>query len=80
MLIDGKKKSTLSSLISAVMRKTKIAILGAGFISDIHVECYHRLFPEAEVVAFIHEKARKRRPLRKSITFPDGMMTWINNR
>ena len=33
------------------MHRTKVAILGAGFIADIHVECYHRFIPEAEVVA-----------------------------
>lgn len=31
--------------------RTKVAILGAGFISDIHIESYHRFVPEAEVVA-----------------------------
>jgi myo-inositol 2-dehydrogenase / D-chiro-inositol 1-dehydrogenase len=30
---------------------TKVAILGAGFISDIHVESYQRFIPEAEIVA-----------------------------
>ncbi|HUR44399.1 MAG TPA: Gfo/Idh/MocA family oxidoreductase [Candidatus Saccharimonadales bacterium] len=30
--------------------KTKVAVLGAGFIADIHMECYHRFVPEAEVV------------------------------
>jgi myo-inositol 2-dehydrogenase / D-chiro-inositol 1-dehydrogenase len=33
------------------MQRTKVAILGAGFISDIHIESYHRFIPEAEVVA-----------------------------
>ncbi len=33
------------------MQQTKIAILGAGFITDIHMESYHRFVPEAEVVA-----------------------------
>ena len=33
------------------MNRTKVTILGAGFISDIHLECYHRFIPEAEVVA-----------------------------
>ena len=33
------------------MDKTRIAILGAGFIADIHLESYHRFVPEAEVVA-----------------------------
>jgi len=33
------------------MSKTKIALLGAGFIGDIHVESYRRFVPDAEVVA-----------------------------
>jgi myo-inositol 2-dehydrogenase/D-chiro-inositol 1-dehydrogenase len=33
------------------MPKTKIALLGAGFIADIHMESYHRFVPDAEVVA-----------------------------
>lgn len=33
------------------MQRTKVAILGAGFISDIHLESYDRFIPEAEVVA-----------------------------
>ncbi|WP_207632915.1 Gfo/Idh/MocA family protein [Foetidibacter luteolus] len=33
------------------MQKTKVAILGAGFISDIHIESYQRFVPDAEVVA-----------------------------
>src|SRR5437764_8848483 len=33
------------------MTKTKVALLGAGFIGDIHIESYRRFVPEAEVVA-----------------------------
>lgn len=33
------------------MNKTRVALLGAGFIAEIHLECYHRFIPEAEVVA-----------------------------
>ena len=33
------------------MDRTKVAVLGAGFIADIHLESYHRFVPEAEVVA-----------------------------
>ncbi len=33
------------------MDKTKIALLGTGFIANIHVESYHRFVPDAEVVA-----------------------------
>lgn len=33
------------------MSKTKVALLGAGFISEIHLESYRRFVPDAEVVA-----------------------------
>ena len=33
------------------MTKTKIALLGSGFIADIHIESYQRFIPEAEVIA-----------------------------
>lgn len=33
------------------MEKTKVAILGNGFIANIHLESYERFVPEAEVVA-----------------------------
>ncbi|MBX3747246.1 MAG: Gfo/Idh/MocA family oxidoreductase [Verrucomicrobiae bacterium] len=33
------------------MSKTKVALLGAGFIAEIHLESYQRFVPEAEVVA-----------------------------
>lgn len=41
------------------MKKTKVAILGAGFISDIHIESYHRFVPEAEVVAVYSRNKEK---------------------
>lgn len=33
------------------MSRTKVAVLGAGFIANIHMEAYHRFIPEAEVTA-----------------------------
>src|SRR6185295_765148 len=33
------------------MTKTKVALLGAGFIADIHMESYERFVPDAEIVA-----------------------------
>ena len=33
------------------MDRTKVALLGSGFIADIHMESYHRFVPDAEVVA-----------------------------
>lgn len=41
------------------MQKTKVAILGAGFISDIHLESYHRFVPDAEVVAVYARNSEK---------------------
>jgi predicted dehydrogenase len=41
------------------MERTKVAILGAGFIANIHMESYARFVPEAEVVAvFSRHKAK----------------------
>lgn len=39
--------------------KTKVAVLGAGFITDIHMESYHRFVPDAEVVAVYARKQEK---------------------
>lgn len=33
------------------MKTTKVAIMGAGFVADIHMESYKHFIPEAEVVA-----------------------------
>lgn len=41
------------------MPPTRIAILGAGFISEIHVESYERFVPEAEVVAVYSRTAAR---------------------
>src|SRR2546430_1305129 len=41
------------------MNKTKVALLGAGFIADIHVESYHRFVPGAEVVAVYTREPKK---------------------
>lgn len=41
------------------MPKTKVALLGAGFISEIHVECYERFVPDAEVVAVYSRSAKR---------------------
>ncbi|MBL7769440.1 MAG: Gfo/Idh/MocA family oxidoreductase [Flavipsychrobacter sp.] len=43
------------------MRRTKVAILGSGFIADIHFESYHRFVPEAEVVAVYSRDINKAR-------------------
>jgi len=41
------------------MEKTKVALLGAGFIGDIHLESYRRFVPEAEVTAVFSGTERR---------------------
>jgi predicted dinucleotide-utilizing enzyme len=41
------------------MDKTRVALLGAGFIAEIHMESYKRFVPEAEVVAVYTRNAEK---------------------
>lgn len=53
------------------MQRTKIAILGAGFISDIHLESYHRFIPEAEVVAVYARKAEKAKAFAEKFSIPN---------
>ncbi len=43
------------------MKRTKVALLGAGFIADIHVESYLRFIPEAELVAVYARSAERAR-------------------
>lgn len=52
------------------MTKTKVAILGAGFISDIHLESYHRFVPEAEVVAVYARNAGKAKAFAEKYNIP----------
>ena len=55
------------------MSKTKVALLGAGFIADIHIESYHRFVPDAEVVAVF-----TRRPERaKAFAKKHGIARWF---
>jgi myo-inositol 2-dehydrogenase/D-chiro-inositol 1-dehydrogenase len=64
------------------MQKTKVAILGAGFISDIHLESYHRFVPEAEVVAVYTRSAEKAKAFADKHHIPkwyDDMDDLINN-
>ncbi|MBL7698834.1 MAG: Gfo/Idh/MocA family oxidoreductase [Chitinophagaceae bacterium] len=57
------------------MQRTKIAILGAGFISDIHLESYHRFIPEAEVVAVYARKSEKAKEFAAKHNIPK----WYDN-
>jgi len=52
------------------MNKTKVTILGAGFISDIHLESYLRFIPEAEVVAVYARDAEKAKAFAEKHRIP----------
>lgn len=57
------------------MQRTKVAILGAGFITDIHMESYHRFIPEAEVVAVYARKLDKAKVFAAKYHIPK----WYDN-
>src|SRR5687767_14599858 len=52
------------------MEKTKVAILGSGFISEIHLESYHRFVPDAEVVALYSRNQDRAQALSKKFRVP----------
>lgn len=52
------------------MSQTKVALLGAGFIADLHAESYHRFVPEAEVVAVYTRDVRKAEAFARKHTIP----------
>ena len=53
------------------MQKTKIAILGTGFISDIHLESYHRFVPEADIVAVYSRDAERAKSFASKHNIPN---------
>jgi myo-inositol 2-dehydrogenase/D-chiro-inositol 1-dehydrogenase len=57
------------------MERTKVAILGTGFISDIHIESYHRFIPEAEVVAVFSRTAENAEAFAKK----HGIAEWYTD-
>lgn len=52
------------------MTKTKVALLGAGFIADIHIESYHRFVPDAEVVAVYTRESKKAQAFARKHRIP----------
>src|SRR6185436_14968174 len=52
------------------MAKTKVALLGAGFIADIHFESYHRFVPDAEVVAVFSRSGKRAAEFAKKRGIP----------
>lgn len=57
------------------MQKTKVAVLGAGFVSNIHVESYQRFVPDAEVVAIYARNADKAKAMASKHNIP----RWFDN-
>jgi predicted dehydrogenase len=57
------------------MPKINVAILGAGFISDIHLECYHRFVPEAVVTAVYTRSSEK----AKAFAAKHHIPKWYDN-
>ena len=52
------------------MSKTKVTLLGAGFIADIHAESYHRFVPDAEVVAVFSRSPARVKAFAKKHRIP----------
>jgi len=57
------------------MERTKIAILGAGFVANIHLESYVRFVPEAEVVAVFSNQADE----AKAFALKHGIPQWYDD-
>ena len=57
------------------MERTKVAILGAGFVANIHVESYMRFIPEAEVVAVYSNMAEE----AKAFALAHGIPQWYDD-
>jgi len=55
--------------------KTKVLLLGAGFIADIHAECFQRFVPEAEVVGVYARQASKAEAFARRHQIP----RWYDN-
>lgn len=63
------------------MKPMKIAILGAGFSAEVHLESYHRFVPEADIVAIYSrslERAKKMAEKYKIPNFSDNLDETIN--
>ena len=52
------------------MEKVKVAVLGTGFIADIHLESYHRFVHDAEVVAVYGRKAERATAIAEKFHIP----------
>ena len=50
--------------------RTRVAVLGAGFIADIHLESLHRFVPEAEVTAIYSRSATRAEAMARKYGIP----------
>jgi predicted dehydrogenase len=57
------------------MQPVRVAVLGAGFVSEIHLECYKRFIPNADVIAVYTRNESKAR----SFAEKHGIAHWYNN-
>lgn len=57
------------------MQKIKVAVLGAGFVADIHLESYRRFVPNAEVVAIYARNSNK----AEAIALKHHIPQWFND-
>ena len=57
------------------MTKTRVALLGAGFIADIHAESYHRFVPDAEIVGVYSRSEEHARAFAQK----HGITRWFTN-
>jgi myo-inositol 2-dehydrogenase/D-chiro-inositol 1-dehydrogenase len=58
-----------------VADRTRVAVLGAGFIADIHLESLHRFVPEAEVTAIYSRSAARAEALARKY----GIRRWFTD-
>lgn len=57
------------------MQKTKVALLGSGFVSAIHLESYHRFVPGAEVIAVYSRNLEN----AKAFAQKHGITQWFDD-
>src|SRR5687768_5844516 len=70
--MTGRKSACLrfARKVKSRMPKTRIALLGAGFIADIHMESYERFVPDAEVVSVFSRSPQRAEALAKKYHIP----------
>ena len=54
------------------MVRTKVALLGSGFIADIHAESFRRFVPDAEVTAVYSRNIDKARAFADAHGIPEA--------